>query len=257
MSPGSSPASLRTLVAVPIAILCGCALVAIVLILNGSDVDETSGRVLGTVASLAVASLMASACLALVRRRPPLAAFGYLGILVVVVALALTVGLIWELGDDSDLARPFGIAVVLAVAAAHASLLLAYEREGESEAVRSVRLGTLGAMAILVVLLCVEIVSPGEDVSWRAVGVFAVLYLLGTLLLPLVRAGTRPSQATTRPVATAGAVSTTRLDETIEQLRGQGFELVAGPAPIQGAHGPAVGVALRDPDGRLLELTAY
>src|SRR6476646_6121853 len=118
MNLGSSLAP-RTLVAVPIAILCGCALVAIVLILSGSEVDETSARVLGTVASLAAASLMGSACLALVRRRASLAAFGYLGILVVAVALALTVGLIWELGDDSDLARPFGVAVVLAVASAH------------------------------------------------------------------------------------------------------------------------------------------
>ena len=256
MNPGSSLPP-RTLVAVPIGILCGCALVAIVLILSGSEVDETSARVLGTVASLAAASLMGSACLVLVRRRAPLAAFGYLGILVVAVALALTVGLIWELGDDSGLARPFGVAVVLAVALAHASLLLAYEREGESEAVRGVRLATLGAMAILVTLLCVEIVSPGEDVSWRAVGVFAVLYLLGTLLLPLMRAGTRPSQAVGPAVPEAGAVSATRLDETIAQLCGQGFELVSGPAPVQGAHGPAVGVALRDPDGRLLELTAY
>jgi len=257
MNPGSSPAPPRTIVTVPIGILCGCALVAIVLILNGSDVDETSGRLLGTVSALAVASLMASACLALVRRRPPLAAFGYVGILVAVVALALTVGLIWELGEDSGLARPAGVALVLAIASAHASLLLAYEREGESEAVRGVRLGTLGAMAILAALLCAEIVSPGEDVSWRAVGVFAVLYLLGTLLLPLMRVGTRSSQAVRLAVAETGATSATRLDETIEQLRGQGFELVSGPAPVQGAHGPAVGVALRDPDGRLLELTAY
>jgi hypothetical protein len=90
---------------VPIAILCGCALVAIVLILGGSGIDETSARALGTAAVLAVASLMASACLLLVRRRPELALLGFLGILIVAIAFLSCISAIWDVAHDSSQAR--------------------------------------------------------------------------------------------------------------------------------------------------------
>jgi len=266
MNPDSWQAPSRRLLVAPIAILCGCALVAIVLILSGSGIDETSARALGTAVALAVASLMASACLLLVRRRPELALLGFLGILLATVALLFCIGAIWDLGDDSGLARPFGVSAVLAIAAAHASLLLANARQGEADLVELVRAGALGSMAVLAILLCAEIVTRGHEVSWKAIGVFAVLYVLGTLLLPLLRIAT-PSSAISAPLApatgsvpvapAAGPLSTERLDAAIEDLRGQGFEVVAPPAPTQGAHGPALGASLRDPDGRLLELIAY
>lgn len=269
MSPDSRPAPSRRLLVVPIAILCGCALVAIVLILSGSGIDETSARALGTAAVLAVASLMISACLLLVQRRPSLGLLGFLGILVTAVALLSSISAIWDVAHDSSQARSlFGVSAVLAIAFAHASLLLANARPEEADAVRLVRAGALGAMAILVILLCAEIVTRGHEVSWKAIGVFAVLYVLGTLLLPLVRIATR-SSATAPPAAPAAtaplvappagapSTSTARLDAAIDDLRGQGFEVVAPPAPTQGAHGPALGVSLRDPEGRLLELIAY
>jgi catechol 2,3-dioxygenase-like lactoylglutathione lyase family enzyme len=181
----------RRLIVVPIAVLCGCALVAIVLILGGSGVDDTSGRVLGTAASLAAASLMASACFSLAQRRPGLAAFAYFGLLATGVAFLFGFGLIWTLGEDSDLARPFGVAAVLALAAAHASLLLGGARENDRDAIVVVRNLTLGAMALLAAVLCLEISSPGSDVSAKAIGVLAVLYILGSLVLPLIRAAGR------------------------------------------------------------------
>ncbi|HEV7401216.1 MAG TPA: hypothetical protein VGN84_13260 [Solirubrobacterales bacterium] len=267
MSPDSWQAPSRRLLVAPIAILCGCALVAIVLILSGSGIDETSARVLGTAVALAIASLMVSANLLLVRRRPPLALLGFVGVLLAVVALLFCIGTIWDLSDDSTgLARAFGVSAVLAIASAHASLLLANARQGEADLVGLVRAGALGSMAVLAILLCAEIVTRGHEVSWKAIGVFAVLYVLGTLLLPLLRIAT-PSSATSAPLAAAtgsvpvapaaGPLSTERLDAAIEDLRGQGFEVVAPPAPKQGAHGPALGASLRDPDGRLLELIAY
>ncbi len=85
----------------------------------------------------------------------------------------------------------------------------------------------------------------------------AVLYLLGTLLLPLMRAGAWSGRQAAVPVAAAGPPPSAHLDGVISQLRSQGFEVVAGPAPTQGAHGPAQGVSLRDPNGKLLELIAY
>jgi drug/metabolite transporter (DMT)-like permease len=257
MNPASRPAPSRRLLAVPIAILCACALVAIVLILSGSGIGETSARALGTAAALAVASLMMSACLLLVRRRPQLALLGFAGIGLTAVALLFCTGAIWDLGDDSTgLARAFGVSAVLAIGCAHASLLLANARPEEADTVSLVRAGALGAMAVLAVLLCAEILTRGQEVSWKAIGVFAVLYLLGTLLLPLVRVATQPKAATAvAPVA--GVPPGARLEAAIENLCGQGFEVVAAPAPTQGAHGPALGASLRDPDGRLLELIAY
>jgi drug/metabolite transporter (DMT)-like permease len=263
MSPDSLPASSRRLLAVPIAILCGCALVAIVLILGGSGIDETSARALGTAAVLAVASLMTSACLLLVRRRPELALLGFLGILIVAIAFLSCISAIWDVAHDSSQARSlFGVSAVLAIACAHASLLLANARHGEADAVRLVRAGALGAMVLLVILLCAEIVTRGHEVSWKAIGVFAVLYVLGTLLLPLVRIATRSSEvpppvASPPAPAAAGAPSAVQLDSAITDLCGQGFEIVVPPTPTQGAHGPALAASLRDPDGRLLELIAY
>ena len=110
-------------------------------------------------------------------------------------------------------------------------------------------------------LLCAEIVTRGHEVSWKAIGVFAVLYVLGTLLLPLVRIATRSSEAPppvdSPPVPAATVLSAVQLDAAIADLCGQGFEIVLPPAPTQGAHGPALAASLRDPDGRLLELIAY
>jgi hypothetical protein len=258
MNPGSPPAPSRRLLAVPIAILCACALVAIVLILSGSGIGETSARALGTAVALALASLMMSASLLLVRRRPPLALLGFAGIGLTAVALLFCVGAIWDLGDDSTgLARAWGVSAVLAIGCAHASLLLANRRPGEADAVGLVRAGALGAMAVLATLLCAEILTQGQEVSWKAIGVFAVLYVLGTLLLPLVRIVTAPGKPAVAVAPVAGAPPGARLDAAIENLRGQGFEVVVPPAPTQGARGPALGASLRDPDGGLLELIAY
>jgi hypothetical protein len=267
MSSDSRPAPTRRLLAVPIAILCGCALVAIVLILSGSGIDETSARALGTAIALALASLMMSAGLLLVRRRPGLALLGFLGILIAAVALLFCIGAIWDLAHDSRQARSlFGVSTVLAIACAHASLLLANARQGEADAVRLIRAGALAAMAILAILLCAEIVTRGEEVSWKAIGVFAVLYALGTLLLPLVRIATASSKpaAPVGPAVgalsvdpVAGVPSAMQLETAIEGLCGQGFEIVTPPTPTRGAHGPALGASLRNPDGRLLELIAY
>ena len=201
---------------------------------------------------------MISACLLLVRRRPEWALLGFLGILIAAIAFLSCIGAIWDVAQGSSQARwLFGVSAVLAIACAHASLLLANARQGEADAVRLVRAGALGAMVLLVIMLCAEIVGRGHEVSWKAIGVFAVLYVLGTLLLPLVRIATRSSEVPPPvPVAT-GAPSAVQLDAAIADLCGQGFEIVVPPSPTRGAHGPALGASLRDPDGRLLELIAY
>ena len=47
------------------------------------------------------------------------------------------------------------------------------------------------------------------------------------------------------------------LDAIIEQLRGRGVALIAGPSPRAGAHGPIRSIYVRDPDDNLVEIAEY
>ena len=77
----------------------------------------------------------------------------------------------------------------------------------------------------------------------RLLGVTAVLYLLGSALLPLVR---RIS-----PSAPSTARSATDL------LRENGYVLVEGPTARGGVQGSGHNVCLREPDGTLIEVVTH
>jgi catechol 2,3-dioxygenase-like lactoylglutathione lyase family enzyme len=168
-----------------IALLCVAALLAIVAIASGSELDETSSKVVGTAAALAFFSLAGVAGANLARRRPEIALFGYATALLSATAFVLVSAAIWEWGDGNWNAS--GIAIVLAVAAGHASLLLSSARDEDGEGVRTMRAVLLLVIALLSLMAAVEISADGEDISPQAFGIVAVLYILGTLLLPLVR----------------------------------------------------------------------
>jgi catechol 2,3-dioxygenase-like lactoylglutathione lyase family enzyme len=91
---------------------------------------------------------------------------------------------LWGSGDGW---RPAVYTLILALAAGHTAILLAAGGKADDQAVRQVRGATILALWILVGLVFVEISSPGPDLGIEVIGVFAVLYLLGVLLLPLVR----------------------------------------------------------------------
>ena len=52
-------------------------------------------------------------------------------------------------------------------------------------------------------------------------------------------------------------VSASSLEEVINRLRDGGVEIIEGPVPRTGAHGPMESVYLRDPDGNLIEVACY
>jgi hypothetical protein len=133
--------------------------------------------------------------------------------------------------------------LVLALAGGHASLLLRGVRDEDSDGVRALRGAVLTVIVVLCLMAIVEISSNGEDIDPEAFGVLAVLYLLGTLLLPLVRrvSGQAPPPARTAP----------------ELLRREGHVLVEGPVRRGGAHGHGENVCLREPDGTLVEVITY
>jgi peptidoglycan/LPS O-acetylase OafA/YrhL len=180
---GSDPTAV--VVRALITVLCVAALLAIIVIANGSELDETSARLVGTAAALAFFSLTGVAGSNLAQRRPEVGAFGYLTALLSLTALVVTTTAIWEWWESDW--EPAGIAIVLAVASGHVSILLASARDQDQDTVRLARYGVLLAIAVLTLMAVIEISADGEDVSPQAFGIVTVLYLLGVLLLPLVR----------------------------------------------------------------------
>lgn len=207
---GGGSDRVRAVVRILIAVLCGAALLLIVLILSGSRLDDTAGRAIWTAVALAFFSLTAVAGSNLANHRPGLALFGYTTVALSALAFMGILGAIWASDLSSDTGRAVGDAVVLAIASGHASLLLASASGGDSEAVRLTRTGTLLAMGLLSLLAIIEISSPGEDIGPKPIAVVAVLYVLGAILLPLLRR-TSPGVAPAAPAAGAAPATGTGL----------------------------------------------
>ncbi len=110
-----------------------------------------------------------------------------LGIGVSSIGFGLTIALIWSAPEDDLLGRVAGSVTVVAVAVAHASLML--PRHADQRAAKAVLAGTQAALAVLATMLVAVMLfalEPGER-YFRLVGVVAVLTVLGTLLVPLLR----------------------------------------------------------------------
>jgi hypothetical protein len=203
--------------------LCLAGLVSIGIFLFGTF-GETETRLLATALAVAGYSLTGLAATMRVGRRPFWLA--PLGIGVSSIAFGLMVVLIWSDPEGDLLGRAAGSVTVVAVAIAHASLLL--PRHADQRAAKAVLAGTLAASTVLATMLVVLMLfalEPGERYL-RWLGVFAVLTVLGTLLVPLLRKMTgRPGT----PIVAAGqavgtAAETPRL--TI-QFRGRTFDVDA------------------------------
>jgi peptidoglycan/LPS O-acetylase OafA/YrhL len=179
--------SARFLVRLLIGVLCAAALVLIATIGSGSELDETGGKAIGTAVALAFFSLTGVAGTNLARRRPRFALFGYLTAAVALAAFLAMMALVWSDGLTGDGWRIPVYLTIVAFGAGHASLLLGSQQPRDSEAVRLVRAGVILAIAMLCAMAIVEISSPGPDIGTRLIAVVAVLYLLGTILLPLLR----------------------------------------------------------------------
>ncbi len=182
--------SARFLVRFLIGILCAAALLLIAIIGSGPKLDETGSKAIGTAVALALFSLTGVAGTNLARRRPRFALFGYLTAAVALAAFLAMTALIWN-GDPTDdgWRIPIGTAI-LALGTGHASLLLGSARTEDGEAVSLVRAGVILAIAMLCSMAIVEISSSGMDIGVRPIAVVAVLYVLGTVLLPLLKRAT-------------------------------------------------------------------
>jgi catechol 2,3-dioxygenase-like lactoylglutathione lyase family enzyme len=219
-------------------------------------------------------------------RQPRLALLGVATVVISALAFLAVTAAIWS-EDDWEMA---GICLVLAFACGHSSVLLAGIDDRDDDPVRFVRAGTIVALCLLALLLISELLESGDDVSIQAVGVVAVLYALGTLLLPLLRraapkqGGAREVQLDHLELTGADSARTARfyaeglgLGSTVEagsedkvclvwpgsaesavmHLLSRGIEVIGEPIVRSGAHGVGISVYCRDPDGRLVELISY
>src|SRR4051794_4589904 len=92
---------LRSVTRFSIGLLCAAAFVLILIIVSGSDVDETSAKAIETAVALAFLSLTAVAGSHLSLRQPRLALFGHLTVLISALAFLLTTAATWAKSDDS------------------------------------------------------------------------------------------------------------------------------------------------------------
>ena len=228
-----------TMLKVSIACLCLAALIAIGALLAG-NYGETEAKVTLTTLAVAIYNLTGMAGVA-ARSHPRLATLGLLGIATAVIAFVLVLPVIWadwENGDDEDsLVQAWGIATVLTISLAQASMLMLRRRDDDGNAVWTVLLGTLAAIAAVALLLMIAILNEFEDIEdgfYRVLGVFGVLDVLGMLVTPLLRrlqAGGRATSTTTEPGATRTGSEALAHRLGLEQdalARGDAFELPHG-----------------------------
>ena len=204
------------------------AILGIIALLSG-EFGEVQGKVLVTTLTVAAFGTTALCHLATVSRQ--VRVVGFVGIAASAIAAACALVLIWMPWDaniDTEwLWKGLGLAGVAAVSLAQANLLLLLAGR-QHPVIRTTLWVTLGAVAIVAVMIWLPIMSEGEipgqgaeEAYWRFFGVVAIIDALGTIALPilgLVLRGVAP--ATTAPVlggTGASAVSEPGLTLTVPE----------------------------------------
>ena len=175
----------RAIVTVTIASFSVAALLGVLALLGG-DFGDTQVRVLLTTVAVGVVSIAVLCYLS--TAGTSVQAVGVLGGVSVLVPLASALLLIWAeewLGSNDDAVwQAFGVGAVVAGTLAQACLLLVIARR-KSPVVRLLLAVTLVLAALLAALLSALILggAPDEDYVARAVGVIAILDVLGTVVV--------------------------------------------------------------------------
>ena len=184
--------NLRSLLRIAILLLCIGAGVLLVTIFTSSRLDNPEhAKALETAVVVAFVSLPVGAGANLIVRQPGIAPFGYLTILVAVVALLLSADLIWLGGisveEVTTLDRWTWYTLIGALASGIASMLFAGHDDRDADSVKLVRGMTVMALFGLFVAIIAEIRVPGQRVDPYLLGGLSVFFVLGMLVLPLLR----------------------------------------------------------------------
>ncbi|MEO6412512.1 MAG: hypothetical protein ABIO48_07980 [Pedococcus sp.] len=182
-TPSTAPVR-RWIVRITIGSFSVAALMGIAALLAGGDFGETEGRILLTTLLVGVVSIAVLCYLTTAGRRAQ--PVGVVGGITVLVPLVTGLLLIWvdsNDGSNESLVKTFAIGGIVAATIAQVCLLLA-PGERANLLARRLLLGTIGVAALLAVMtsLLVLGVHPGDDGFYRAVGVVAILDVLGTVV---------------------------------------------------------------------------
>lgn len=180
--------------------LCLLALFAIVAIVSG-DFNNTDEHILGTLLALVLYATTSFLQVPLLERRPDAAIFAYFGVALSVLGFVTMLNSIWSAGSTDDEWRLAAILLVLTLANANVSVLVARRREGDTSAVTTVFWVTIGAIVVIALMLVAALADDGSDFAegyWRFLGVAAVVWVLGLVLLPTLRKAQRVAQASGR-----------------------------------------------------------
>jgi hypothetical protein len=184
--------NLRSLARIAILLLCLGAAVVLVMIFTSSPPEY--GKALQSAVFVAFVSLPIGAGINLVARQPGIAAFGYLTILVGLVALLLSADMVWLQGlsieGSTNLERWVVYTLIGALATGIASMLLAGHEDSDADSIKLVRGMTVLALFGLLVAVIEEIRVSGDRVDPYLLGALSVFFVLGMLVLPLLRIAT-------------------------------------------------------------------
>jgi hypothetical protein len=165
------------------------ALIAIVFFF-AADIDwDDDWQIPTTTFATSVYSFLALGSAALLDRRPG-SPLGRAGVATSLGAGFLAILLIWfESLDDSDfVVKLWAIATVAAVVGSHVALLLARARDDDDGPVRTTLRATVAISSVLGTLVALAILGEWDDGDWwRVLGSLAVLDVLGTALVPILR----------------------------------------------------------------------
>ena len=170
------------MVAVIICSFSIAALGGIAVLLTGGSLSETEGRVLWTTFVVGLASVAVLCNLGTAGTR--FVPVGLVGGLASLAALVSALVLVWAPYDAGDSWwKPCSISSILAATLAQACLLLVLTRESAPR-VRTVLVPTLLAAAWVAGQSCLLIIDEdlGSDVSWRVLGIMAIVDVLGTVV---------------------------------------------------------------------------
>ena len=170
--------------------LCLIAAVGIVVLLV-ADSWEIALNLATTAVALVLFGLAAAVATSVISVRP-LAWIGWLGIVLAVVGFGLTMGTVWSIPEDGEgnetLAKASGILFVFSIALADAALMLGRLRADDNRLVGWLVDATVLAVLAVATLFTIAILDEvGSDAYYRAVAVVAVLWALGTDLVPMPR----------------------------------------------------------------------
>lgn len=182
-TPSTAPVR-RWIVRITIGSFSVAALMGIAALLGGGDFGNTEGQVLTTTLLVGVVSVAVLCYLATAGRgSQPVGVAGGVAVLVPLVTGLL---LIWgnvDSGGDEAVLKTFGVGAIVAATLAQASLLLTLGDKANLRA-RRLLLGTNVLAALLAVMTSVLVLGydPHGDGFYRALGVIAILDVLGTVV---------------------------------------------------------------------------